>query len=148
MWNGLLANSVVLFHIAFIMFVLIGGFLTWRWKWIAWAHIPGALWGAAVQFAGWRCPLTPLENHLRRLAGGDGYDGGFVEHYIMPLMYPGDWSAQLRVVLGTLVVILNVAAYLVYFRRFRRRSRDMYHPVTNRRRRIQPGIESVSDALP
>ncbi len=124
MWNRLLANSVVLFHVAFIVFVVIGGFLTWRWKWVAWIHIPGALWGAAVQFDGLFCPLTPLENHLRRLAGGAGYDGGFVEYYIMPLMYTGEWTAQLRALLGTLVVIVNVAAYLVYFRRFRWRSSE------------------------
>ncbi len=142
MWSGLLANLVVQFHIAFIVFVVIGGFLTWRWKWIAWIHIPSALWGAAVQFAGWHCPLTPLENHLRRLAGEAGYDGGFVEHYIMPLMYTGDWSAQLRVLLGTLVVILNVAAYLVCFRR---RSRDMHHSVINRRSSTRLATTSLQD---
>ena len=126
MWNRLFADSVVLFHVTFIVFVVLGGFLTWRWKWIASIHIPVALWGAAVQFAGWHCPLTPLENHLRRLAGGAGYDGGFVEHYIMPLMYAGDWTVQLRVLLGTLVVILNGAAYLVCFRDGE--SRDMSPP--------------------
>ena len=145
MWSGLLANSVVQFHIAFIVFVVIGGFLTWRWKWIAWIHIPGALWGATVQFAGGRCPLTPLENHLRRLAGEAGYDGGVSEHYITPPMYTGDWSAQLRVVLGTLVVILNVAAYLVCFRR---RSRDMHHPVISGEDGFGLELESVSDDLP
>jgi Protein of Unknown function (DUF2784) len=111
----LLANAVVIVHVGFIVFVVLGGFLAWRWRRIAWLHIPTALYGATIEFVGWVCPLTPLENHFRRLAGQSGYTGGFIEHYIIPVLYPTDWTVSLRVILGTLVLLVNALAYGVYF---------------------------------
>lgn len=111
----LLANAVVIVHVGFVAFVVFGGILAWRWRRIAWIHVPTVLYGATIEFVGWVCPLTPLENHFRRLAGQSGYAGGFIEHYIIPVLYPTDWTISLRVVLGTLVLVVNALAYGVYF---------------------------------
>jgi hypothetical protein len=113
----LLADTVVLIHLGFIVFVVIGGFLAWRWRWVAWLHLPTAVWGALIEFMGWICPLTPLEVWLRQRAGQEGYAGGFIEHYLIPAMYPEDWTTALRVVLGTFVVAVNGVAYWGYVRR-------------------------------
>ena len=111
----LLADAVVILHVGFVVFVLLGGFFAWRWRRIAWLHVPTALYGVTIEFVGWVCPLTPLENYFRRLAGQSGYAGGFVEHYIIPVLYPTDWTVSLRVVLGTVVLFVNALAYGVYF---------------------------------
>lgn len=113
----LLADAVVLFHAAFVCFVVAGGFLALRWRRLAWLHVPAALWGAVIEFMGWICPLTPLESRLRLLAGEAGYQGGFVEHYLIPTLYPAHYTVGLRLALGALVVALNGAAYWLYFRR-------------------------------
>jgi hypothetical protein len=112
-----IADLLVLVHALFIVFVVAGGFVAWRWRRIAWIHVPAAAWGAWIEVAGWVCPLTPLENHFRRLAGLDGYAGGFIEHYLVPLIYPGEWTPALRIALATFVLVVNVVAYAVYFRR-------------------------------
>jgi hypothetical protein len=113
----LIADALVVVHLGFIIFVVAGGFVAWRWRRVAWAHVPAALWGALIEFAGWVCPLTPLELHFRRLAGTEGYAGGFVEHYLIPTLYPEDWSLGLRLALGTIVVVTNLFAYVVFWRR-------------------------------
>jgi hypothetical protein len=113
----LIADSLVLFHLTFILFVVTGGFLAWRWRRLVWIHGPVAVWGALIEFVGWVCPLTPLENHFRVLAGQSGYEGGFVEHYLIPLIYPADWTFALRVLLGSLVVATNGVAYMVLWKR-------------------------------
>ena len=113
----LLADCVVLVHVAFVAFVVLGGFLTWRWRGLAWAHVPCALWGIAIEFGGWVCPLTPLENALRARAGVEGYAGGFVEHYIIPVLYPAGLTRPTQAVLGTVVVVVNLIAYGVLVRR-------------------------------
>jgi hypothetical protein len=105
------AELIVLLHFAFIVFVLFGAGLTVRWKWIAWLHVPAFLWGAAIEFLGAVCPLTPLEQRLRVAAGESGYTGGFVEHYIVPLIYPAGLNAAIQVWLGVGVVVLNAAIY-------------------------------------
>lgn len=115
----LLADLLVVLHALFVLFVVAGGFLALRWRRLAWLHLPAALWGAVIEFMGWICPLTPLENQLRRLAGEAGYQGGFVEHYLIPTLYPAHYTAALRLTLGALVVVLNAAAYALYFRRRR-----------------------------
>ncbi len=115
-----LADAVVLAHTLFVAFVVLGGFLVWRWGWVAWVHIPAAVWGAAIEYGGWICPLTPLENAARTRAGLAGYRGGFVEHYVMPLLYPPGLTAPKQVVLGTLVVVVNLVAYGVVVRRLMR----------------------------
>ncbi len=116
----LLANAVVIIHVGFVAFVVLGGFLAWRWQRITWLHLPTALYGVTIEFVGWVCPLTPLENHFRSLAGQSGYTGGFVEHYILPVLYPTDWTVSLRVILGALVLFVNALAYGVYFWRIAR----------------------------
>jgi len=113
----LLADAFVAVHVAFVLFVAAGGFLALRWRRLAWFHVPAALWGAIIEFMGWVCPLTPLENHFRRLAGEGGYQGGFIEHYVIPALYPTDYTLGLRIMLGAIVVVLNGVAYGLYFRR-------------------------------
>jgi len=107
----------VLVHAAFVAFVMLGGFFAWRWRAVLWAHVPAAVWGAAIEFAGWTCPLTPLENALRARAGLEGYRGGFVEHYVIPLLYPAGLTRPAQALLGTLVVVVNFVAYTVFIRR-------------------------------
>jgi hypothetical protein len=105
------ADLLVLFHLGFILFVAAGALLALRWPRIVWAHLPAAVWGALIELNGWLCPLTPLENRLR-LAGGDaGYSGGFIDHYIMPLVYPPGLSRELQIALGCVVIIVNGLVY-------------------------------------
>ena len=118
----LLANAVVLLHALFIAFVVVGGFLAWRWRWIAALHLPCALWGMVIEYRGGMCPLTPLENALRVRAGEAGYSGGFIEHYLLPAMYPAGLTPRLQVVLGTAVLLVNAVAYAVLLRRLQRGS--------------------------
>lgn len=119
MHYALAADAIVLIHFAFVLFVIGGGFLAWRWRWLAWAHLPCAIYGAAIEFGGWICPLTPLENRLRWQAGQAGYSEGFVEHYVVPVLYPAELTVSLQLVLGTLVVLINGFAYGVYLTRRR-----------------------------
>ncbi len=117
-----LADCVVVVHGAFVLFVVLGGFLALRWPRAARIHLPAAAWGALVEFFGWICPLTPLENRLRRMGGGGGYRGGCVEHYLVPLIYPEGLTAERQVVLGVIVVVLNAVVYgVVWGRRTRQR---------------------------
>ncbi len=116
------ADLIVLVHFAFVIFVVAGGLLALRWPKMAYLHIPAAIWGAWIGFANWICPLTPLENHLRRLTGEAGYAGGFIEHYITRILYPAGLTAGMRVMLGVAVVAANLLVYRVYFAR--RRSRE------------------------
>jgi hypothetical protein len=107
------ADFIVLFHFAFILFVIIGGFLVLKWRWIIWLHIPCDIWGALIEFAGWICPLTPWENQLRIAAGNTGYSGGFIEHYILPIIYPSGLTRELQLILGSLVIFINLFAYII-----------------------------------
>jgi len=118
----LLANAVVALHALFILFVLFGGFLTWRWRWVAALHIPCAVWGILIEYRGWICPLTPLENALRAKAGEQGYSGGFVEHYVLPAIYPSGLTPRVQLLLGTVVLAVNVLAYALLIRRLTRGS--------------------------
>jgi hypothetical protein len=115
----ILADCVVLLHAAFVTFVVLGGFLAWRWRWVVLAHVPCALWGIAIEYAGWICPLTPLENALRARAGLAGYRSGFVEHYVIPALYPAGLARPTQAVLGTIVLGVNLVAYGVLIRRLR-----------------------------
>lgn len=120
MLPSLLADLVMLVHFAFVAFVAVGGFLVlWRPR-VAWAHLPCALYGAAIEFFGWVCPLTPLEGRLRRLAGQAGYEGGFVQHYLGGLLYPADWS-DIHLWMGAAVVVGNAVIYAWAWRRHRGR---------------------------
>jgi len=118
----LLANTVVTAHALFIVFVVLGGFLAWRWRWVAALHLPCAAWGVLIEFRHWVCPLTPLENHLRAKAGAQGYEGGFIEHYLLPVIYPGGLTPRSQLVLGTAALAVNLLAYGVLARRLVRGS--------------------------
>jgi hypothetical protein len=107
----MLADLVVLIHFAFVLFVVFGGLLVLRWPRVVYLHLPAAAWGAFIELAGGICPLTPLENSLRRSAGLAGYEGGFVEHYILPVLYPAGLSRGVQLTLGMLVIGINVAIY-------------------------------------
>jgi hypothetical protein len=117
-----LADAVVVAHFAFVLFVAAGGLLVARWPRLAWLHLPAAIWGAAIEFAGAICPLTPLENRLRRLAGDEGYAGGFIEHYVIPVLYPSGLTREIQIGLGLAVILLNLAAYGWILLRRKRRS--------------------------
>jgi len=105
--DAYLANAVLLLHLAFILFVALGGFMVWRWPRLAWAHLPAILWGAWIEFSHGICPLTPLENALRQRAGAQGYEGDFVAHYLLPLIYPEGLRPEAQTLLGAGVLILN-----------------------------------------
>jgi len=116
----LLADAVVLLHAAFVLFVVLGGFVALRWGWVAWLHLPAAIWGALVEVGGWICPLTPLENWFRSRAGEGGYAGGFVEHYVLRVLYPAGLTRSTQWGLAGLVIAINVAVYAHLLRRRRR----------------------------
>jgi hypothetical protein len=107
----LLADAVLLLHLAFVLFVLFGGLLAFRWRSIRWVHLPAVFWGAFVEFSGWICPLTPLENWLRTQAGENGYQSDFVMHYVLPLLYPAGLTQEVQLLLGAIVVAVNLAIY-------------------------------------
>ncbi len=121
MLYSLLADLVVLVHALFVLFVVLGGILVLRNRRIAWIHVPVAVWGVAIEYLGWICPLTPLETWLRGRAGMAQYTGGFIEHYLEPVLHPLGLTRHLQLVLGTLALVINVLAYaLVLARRPRR----------------------------
>lgn len=110
-FTRILADAVVVLHLAFIVFVLLGGLLALWWRWVPLIHLPSALWGAAVELFGWICPLTPLEHALRRASGDAGYSTDFVEQYLLPLVYPANLTRSVQVALGAGVIIVNVVVY-------------------------------------
>jgi hypothetical protein len=120
------ADAVILFHGAFVAFVLVGGFLALRWPRLKWIHLPAAVWGVLIEYAGWVCPLTPLENVLRARAGESGYTGGFVEHYVLRTLYPVHLTNSARWVLGSIALTINVAAYTFMWQRTHRRSGSLH----------------------
>lgn len=115
MLYGVLADIVMVAHFSYVAFVIIGGFLAWRWRWLLWLHLPAVIWGLLI-IVGFGCPLTPLEKHLRRRAGQAGYSGGFVEHYLTGVLYPARllWAARTVVIAA---VVLSYAWLLVKARR-------------------------------
>jgi uncharacterized protein DUF2784 len=117
-----LADALVLGHLLFVAFVMTGGFLLVRWPKLVWLHLPAAAWGAIIEFTGWICPLTPLENHLRTLGGGSAYSGGFVERYLVPILYPENLTLPIQQVLGGVVVGVNLVAYALAYRALRRKA--------------------------
>ena len=115
-----MADLIVLLHFAFVVFVVLGGLLALRWPRIAWLHVPAVIWGALIEFTGWICPLTPLENRLRRAAGEAGYQGDFIAHYILPALYPDGLTRSDQLVLGGIALALNIAIYTAVIVRHRR----------------------------
>ena len=122
---AVLADLVVLLHSTFVLFVVFGGLLVLRWRWLAYVHLPVALYGALIELVGWICPLTPLEKRLRESAGLQGYQGGFVEHYILPVLYPSGLTRGVQLVLGALVIGVNLVIYGIIARRRRGRAHAM-----------------------
>ncbi len=123
MIDRVLADVALVVHFLFVVFVIFGGFLALRWRRIAWVHIPVALYGAAIEFLGFVCPLTPLEVWLRRRGGEAGYEGGFVEHYITAALYPAGLTRGVQLALGVGVLAINAIVYTVWWRRGRSRRR-------------------------
>ncbi len=121
----LLADLVLIVHLLFIAFVVAGGFAAIRWPRLAWAHVPCFVWGALIEFAGWICPLTPLEVRLRIASGQAGYSGGFIERYLLPVIYPGALNREIQIWLGLSVLALNAVAYAWLLRRLRRHARSV-----------------------
>ncbi|MEO1365930.1 MAG: DUF2784 domain-containing protein [Acidobacteriota bacterium] len=124
----LLADLTVLVHFGFVLFVVLGGLFALRWPRMTWVHLPAAAWGFSVEAFGWLCPLTGVENRWRRLAGDAGYDGGFIEHYVMPVLYPAGLTREIQWLLAAAVVVINVAVYGAVWRR-RRSGRRRSGPV-------------------
>jgi hypothetical protein len=119
----LLADATVLLHLLFVAFVVCGGLLALRWPRMMWVHLPAATWGALVECNGWICPLTPLENWLRDQGGGEVYTSGFIERYVLPVLYPTSLSRDVQWALGALVLLVNGIVYAVVFRSRRRTTR-------------------------
>ena len=122
----ILADAVLVLHLAFIAFVMLGGLAVLRWPRLAWLHLPAVLWAAGIAFTGGYCPLTPLENRLRDAGGEEGYAVSFIEQYLTALIYPDGLTREVQIVLGCLVIAVNLA---VYVRRGRSPSANgQHHP--------------------
>lgn len=115
LWR-LVADAVLVLHLAFILFAALGALLAWRWPRVPWLQLPAAVWGFLVEAAGWPCPLTSIENRLRVAAGDAGYAGGFIEHYLLPLIYPPGLDRPLQGALALLLIAVNAALYLWLWR--------------------------------
>jgi uncharacterized protein DUF2784 len=107
----LLAATVVVAHAAFVLFVVLGGLLVLRWRRVAWVHVPAAAWGVILEVADLGCPLTPVENWLRAEAGEAGYGGGFIDHYLVPVLYPASLTRTMQLALGGLALAVNALIY-------------------------------------
>jgi len=124
MFYLILADLLVVVHLLFILFALLGGLLLIFRDYLVFVHLPAALWAALISFKGWICPLTPLENYLRVAAGTEGYEGGFVSHYIIPIIYPVSLTHNIQIILGILFVLINIGIYsYVYVRRIDKQAR-------------------------
>jgi hypothetical protein len=117
-----MADLIVALHFLFVAFVVLGGLLALRWPRVAWLHVPAVIWGALIEFTGWICPLTPLENRLRRASGESGYQGDFIAHYILPVLYPNGLTRRDQLVLGGVALGINLLIYTVAAMRNRRRN--------------------------
>jgi len=118
-WYGLGADLVVVVHTGFVLFVLLGGVLVFRWPRLVWVHWPSVLWAVWIEWQGTICPLTPLENWLLRQAGGAGYSGDFIQHHLLPVLYPVGLTREIQVILGAVTLGVNVGVYVCLWR-FRR----------------------------
>ena len=105
------ADLVLIIHLAFVLWVVLGGLLVLRWPRLMWVHVPAVLWGAAIEFIGFVCPLTPLENYFATRAGRAGYEGSFIEHYLVPILYPDGLTPTLQLTLAGVVVLTNLVVY-------------------------------------
>ena len=111
MFYRILADAVVMIHFAFVVFVVFGGFFVLWSRRVMWIHLPSVLWAILIEFTGWICPLTPLEHLLRQKSGALAYKSGFIEHYLLPVLYPSGLTRELQMILGVLVLMLNLGMY-------------------------------------
>jgi hypothetical protein len=118
----LLADVVFIIHLCFIVFVVIGAFFVLKWRWVAFIHIPAVIWGLAIEFLNAPCPLTPWEQQLLLRAGEEAYRGGFVDHYIVPLIYP-DANPRFFLEAGIFLLVLNCVVYAWIIMRMRAKKR-------------------------
>ena len=125
----LLADIILVAHFAFIVFVLAGGLLLLRWPRLVWLHLPAVVWVVCAELAGWVCPLTPLENYFRALGGGYAYQGDFIGHYLLPLVYPAGLTPAIQLMLAGVVIVLNLIIYAVIIRVRKRTRRFGQHTV-------------------
>lgn len=122
MFLSLAADGVLLLHLAFILFVAAGALLVFRWPWLAWLHVPAAAWGVYIELSGGLCPLTTVENHLRRAAGDNAYTADFIDHYVTLLIYPPGLTRPVQVGLAVAVLLINASLYgVLLWRRHRQR---------------------------
>jgi hypothetical protein len=131
----MLADLVVVVHSAFVLFVVFGGLLVLHRPRVMYLHLPAVAWGAFIEFAGAICPLTPLENLLRQRAGLAGYQGGFIEHYVLPVLYPAGLTRKVQLVLGAFVITSNLIIYGIVIARARRAQ-------------LRPSSRSAKGAIP
>ena len=115
--SALVADLVVVIHFSFVLFVILGGLLVLRWPRLAYVHLPAAAWGVLIELTGWICPLTPLEQSLRQRTGGQGYSGSFIEHYLLPVLYPSALTRDIQLVLGSVALAVNLGIYAYVLRR-------------------------------
>lgn len=121
MFYKLAADAVVVIHLLFIIFALAGGLLLFLKRWIVWIHLPAVVWAVLIEWKGWICPLTPLENHLRQKAQFAAYEEGFIEHYLLPVIYPAGLTPQIQYFLGVFVIAVNFLVYGFYFYALRKK---------------------------
>ncbi len=121
MWYSILADIAVVLHLGFVLFVLFGGLLIVKWPKVMWLHLPAVVWGAVVEFTGWICPLTPLEDWLRAQGGESDHTGDFIARYFLPILYPEVLTRDIQVMLGALVLLVNLVIYVCLWRRNRAR---------------------------
>jgi hypothetical protein len=120
MLYSIAADALVILHLAFIVFVMLGGLLLLKWPRLIYLHLPAVIWGTLVELQGWLCPLTPLEQQFRMLAGESGYSGGFIQHYLLPLIYPAALTRELQTLFALCVITSNLVIYPVIYVKYRR----------------------------
>jgi len=118
----LAADFILLLHFVFIVFAVSGGVLVFKWRWLGYLHVPAALWAGLIVMVGWICPLTPVENMLRKAGGGEVYSVSFIEHYLMPIIYPSGLSREMFIAMGAAVIIVNLILYSILFVKRKNRS--------------------------
>jgi hypothetical protein len=123
MVDRFLGDAVVVIHLLFIAFAVVGGLFVLRWRWVMALHLPAVAWAVLVEVMSWPCPLTPLENHFRRRAGHGGYEGGFVEHYLIPVLYPRGLTDEIQFLIGAFVFGVNVVVYSIVVAKWARPGR-------------------------
>jgi hypothetical protein len=112
------AELIILIHFGFILFVIFGGLLALKWKKLILLHLPAAVWGVLIEFSGWICPLTTLENQLYQIKGAETYSTGFIAHYIIPVIYPQQLTQNIQIILGILLIFFNLVIYTLFFKKW------------------------------